>query len=125
MTLQTQQIHVAYAEKTWIGRAVWSMTTRTTFRLYGYMLEYEGTLFVSMALVTDCIATWECPDLPERGRAMCVVAIATLNQSLIDAVTIRPRKISFGRSVTAITQIWLCPHQQMLWFLGMMRRVAI
>ena len=66
VTLQTQQIHVAHAEKTWISRAVWSMTTRTTFRLYGYMLEYEGTLFVSVALVTDCIATRECPDLAER-----------------------------------------------------------
>jgi hypothetical protein len=89
------------------------------------MLEYEGSLFVSMALVTDCIATRECPDLAERARAMCVVAIATLNQSLIDPVTIRPRKISFGGSVAAITQIGLSPHQQMLWFLGMMRRVAI
>jgi hypothetical protein len=89
------------------------------------MLEYEGALLIAVALVTDCVATGQCPDLAQRDRSMCVVTIAALNQALVDPVTIGPREVSFRGSVTSVTEIGLGSNQQMLRGFGMMRRVTI
>jgi len=53
------------------------------------------------------------------------VAVIALHQTLIDAVVERFGKIRFGRGVAAVAQLRLVLDEEVLLFLGVMRRVAI
>jgi hypothetical protein len=54
-----------------------------------------------------------------------IVAVAALNQALIDPVAIRFRELCFDRDMTSVAKIGLCPNQQVLWLFGVVRRVAV
>ena len=56
---------------------------------------------------------------------MWVVAVHALHQSLVDAVVIGFGKVCLGGGVASVTQLGLLPDEQKLFFLGVMRRVAV
>jgi hypothetical protein len=56
---------------------------------------------------------------------MHVVAVTTLNQSLINAMVIWFRKVSFGGDVAAKAKSRLRVDQQVLRFCRVVRRVAV
>ena len=56
---------------------------------------------------------------------MRIVAVHTLHQTLIDAVVIGFGKVRLGGDVAAVTQLGLLLDEQELFFLGVMRRVAV
>ena len=56
---------------------------------------------------------------------MWVVAVHALHQSLVDAVVIRFGKVRLGGGVASVTQLGLLLDEQELFFLGVMRRVAV
>jgi hypothetical protein len=56
---------------------------------------------------------------------MNIVAIAAPDQPFLHPMVIRLTEIGFGRRVAAIAEIRLGPHQQVLGFVRVMRRVAV
>src|SRR5260370_35983687 len=50
VTLQTQQLHLAYAQATWIGRSGGRVTTAAALRLHRHIFVDRWALRVSMAL---------------------------------------------------------------------------
>src|SRR5215831_19571479 len=57
VALQTQQVDLAHPQEPWVRRPMWRMTTGATLGLDGYMLIYERTLLVDVALDANCVST--------------------------------------------------------------------
>ena len=101
------------------------VATAAALGLHRYMLVDERALLVDVALVADEIAAGEGLQLTDGSRPMRVVAVVALHQTLVDPVVIGFGKICFGRGMASVAQLRLLLNQQMLLFLGVMRRVAI
>ena len=56
---------------------------------------------------------------------MNVVAVAALEQALRNPVVIGSREVGLGRGVASIAELRLFLDQQLLPFLGVMRRMAV
>ena len=56
---------------------------------------------------------------------MDVVAIAALDESLVDTMAIRLREVCFDRDMTSIAEIGLCANEQMLGLFCVVRRMAV
>lgn len=63
--------------------------------------------------------------MADRGGAVNVVAVAALEQALRYPVVIRSGEVGFGRGVASVAEVGLFFDQQVLGFLGMMRRMAV
>jgi hypothetical protein len=96
VALQTQQVYLAYPQEAWVRRPMWGMATGATLGLDGYMLIYERTLLVGVALDANCVSTRQGSLLPDGRGAMGIVTIAAPDQTFIDPVAIRPREVGFG-----------------------------
>lgn len=125
MTLQTQQVHLAHPQVPRIVRPMRRVATGAPFRFHGHVFVHERPLLVGVALHANCIAGRDCFDLPYRSRPVYVVAVATLQQTLVYAVVIGPGEIRFCRHMTAVTEVRLRADQQMFWLLGLVGRVAV
>ena len=101
------------------------MTTAAAFGLNRNVFVDEWAHFVRVALSTNRIPTGHSSCLPESGSAMHVVAITALDETLVHPVVIRLGKIRFRRSVTPIAETRLASNEQVLRFLGIVRRVAV
>ena len=78
VTLQAQQIHLAHAQKTRIGRAMGRVTTAAALSLHRYMLKDERPLLVGVAFDTNRVpgrqgsalgGAWSCH---ERYGSRCI-----------------------------------------------------
>ena len=125
MALQAQHVHQAYLQKTRIGGTVRRMATGTALRFHRYVLVHERPLLVDVALVANRVSIGQNMGLAQAGRAVRIVAVIALHQSLVDAVVIGLSKIRLGGEVAAITELRLLLRQQVLAFGGVMRRVAV
>jgi len=125
VALQAQQIHLTDAQQPRIGRTVRRMAAGATLGLHRYMFVNERTLFVGVTFEADSVSLRHSLNLAQRGRAMHVVAITTLNQSLINAMVKWFRKVSFGSDVAAKAKGRLRVNQQVLGFCRVVERVAI
>ena len=96
VALQTQQVDLAHPQEPWVRRPMWRMTTGATLGLDGYMLIYERTLLVGVALDANCVSTGQGSQLPDGRAAMGIVTIAAADQTFIDPVAIRLRKVGLG-----------------------------
>lgn len=101
------------------------VTTGTAIGLYRHVFIDERPLFVGMAFEANLISIGKRPDLAQGGRAMGIVAVATLNQAFVDAVVIGPAKVSLCSRMAAVAESGLRLNQQVFRFLGVMRRVAV
>jgi hypothetical protein len=63
--------------------------------------------------------------LAQRGRAMHVVAVTAPNESLINAMMIWFRKVSFLSNVASKTKSRLCVNEQVLGFLRVVGGMAV
>jgi hypothetical protein len=54
-----------------------------------------------------------------------VVAVAALDQTLVDPMTIWFREVCFDRDMTSVAKIRLCPNEQVLGLPRVVRRVAV
>lgn len=125
VALKAQQVYLADAQEAWICRSVWCVTTVAALGLHGNVLIDERTLFVDVALDANLVATRQCPNLADGGRAMSVMTVAALDETFVDPVVKWLRKVCLGGCMASITEIWLCSDQQGLCFLRMMRRVTV
>jgi len=104
MALQTQQIYLANAQQARVGGSVRCVTGTAAFGFDRNMFKNEGSLLVSVALVTGCIAARKSLNLAQGGGAVYVVAVIALDQTLVDAVMVGLGEVCFLRHVTAVTQ---------------------
>lgn len=125
MALQAQEVDLADPQQPRIGRSMRGMAATAAFGLYRHMFKDKRTLLVGMALVADSISAGQRFDLAQRGRAVHIVAIHTLDQPLIYAMVIGLCEIRFLSDMAAIAELGLGLYQQMLWLLRLVRRVAI
>lgn len=101
------------------------VTTAATLGFHRHMFEDKWSLFIGVALVADRVPARQRPDLAHGSGAVDVVTVVTLNQPFIDTVVVRLSKIRFGGNVAAVTKLRLTGNQQMLFFLGMVRRMTV
>ena len=107
VALQAKQIDVAQLQHLRIWPAVSQMARLAAFNLNGRMFVNKRTLFVRVALEADRILGGGSPHLLRFDRAVNVVAIAALNQTLIDAVMEGHFEFSFFVKVAAVTKFRL------------------
>jgi len=125
MALQTEHVHQAHFEEPSIGGTVGRMASAAALGLHRDVLVNEGPLLVHMALVADGIPARQGSQLPHGRRAMRVMAVNALHQTLVDAVVIGFGEIRLGRGMASVAQLGLALDQQALLFLGVMGGVAI
>lgn len=125
MTLQAQEVDLAYAKKAWIVRPVRRVATGAAFCFHGYVFIYKGSLLVGVTLRADRISAGSSSGLPQCGCAMNVVAVAAVDQAFVDAVVICLGEVRFSRGMTAVAELGLGPGQQVLRLFGVVRRMTI
>src|SRR5271165_1856244 len=76
------------------------------------VLEDKRSHGVGVALGADCELTCGSPYLVAHLRPVGIVAVAALDQSGVDAVTIWPRELSLLRCMASIAEVGLLLHQQ-------------
>ena len=121
MALQAQQVHLAHPQIARVGRTVRRVTTATALRLDRYMLINERSLLVGMAFGTNRVPGRQSPHLPNGGRAMDVVAVATLDEAFVYSMMIRFREIGLRGDMTSIAELGLCLNEEVLRLFGVMR----
>lgn len=107
MALQAQQIHVAYLEHVGIRTTVRCVAGRATLNFHGFVLEDEWSLLVGMATKANCILRGGPPHLLGPNRAVRIVAITALHQSLVDAMVKWHLELSLLLRVARITKLRL------------------
>ena len=81
MTLQAQEIDLAYPQIARVGRSVWRVTTVAALSLHRYMFKNERALLVGVTLDTNRVPAGHGPHLPKCARTMDVMAVAALDQA--------------------------------------------
>jgi len=99
MALETQEVHLVHSQETRVRGAMGRMASSASFRFYWYMLVHKRATRIGMALHAGGISAGQSLGLAKRGGAVNVVAVATMNQSFVHAMVIRPGKLSFGIGV--------------------------
>lgn len=125
VTLQAQQVHLAHPKQAWVCGTVRRVATAAAFRFHRHMLVYKRSPGIGVALSAGRVSAGQSFHLPQGCGAMRVVAVAALDQALIDPVVIGFRKIGLGRGVAAIALLRLFLNQQILGRFGMVRRMAV
>ena len=101
------------------------VTTGAALCFHGQVLEDKRSLFVGMAFDANRVTSGVIPNLPQRSRAMEIVAVGALHQPFVHAVVKGLGKVRLGGGMAAIAEARLALRQQMLRFLGVMGRVTI
>ena len=101
------------------------MATGATLRLDRYVFVDKWTLFIRVAFKADSVSLRQSANLAQRRRAMDVVAVTALNQSLIDAMMIRLRKVSLRGYVAAKAKGRLRVNQQVFRVCRVVGRMAV
>lgn len=125
MALQTQQVHLADPKETRVIGTVGHVATGASFGLHRHVFVDERALLVRVAFDTNGVPTWYRPHLPQSRGAVRIVAIATLNESLIDPMVIGLCEVCFCRLVTSIAELRLGLYQEVLRFSCVVRRMTI
>ncbi len=93
MTLQAEQIHVAYPEHVDIGPSVRNMAGCTPLDLYRLMFEHKGPLLVRMTLEADGILRGRSTHLLWQDSSVWIVTVDALNQPFVHAMVKRHGKL--------------------------------
>jgi hypothetical protein len=110
VALQAEQVHLAHAQVARIGRPVRRVATATAFRLHRHMLIHKRSLFIGMALDTNCVPARQGSHLAESRRAVDIVAVAALNEAFVYSVVIRLRKVGLRGGMTSVAKSGLCSN---------------
>jgi len=124
MALQAKQVDVAQSQHVWIWSTVRQMARLAALDLDGRMFVNKRSLLVRVALEADRILRRGCPHLLGFDCAVYVVAIAALNQTLVDTVVKRHFEFSFFIEVAAVAKFRLSFHQEELFRCRVVRGVA-
>lgn len=103
VALQTEQIDIAYLQHVRVRPAMNGVAGLAAIRFDGRVLEDKWALLVRVALETDAILGRGHPHLLRPNRTVRVVAVAALNESLVDTMVEGHREFSLLREVAAVT----------------------
>jgi hypothetical protein len=125
MTTQAKEVHVVDLQHPGVSGAVRRVAEEAAFvRLYRCVLEDVRAHGVGVAFGTDgklsCSGTHLMTDL----RAVRIVAIATLHQPDVDAVTVRASELCLLRGVAPKTQFRLRFRQHEIYIAGLVWTMA-
>ena len=124
MALQAQQVDVAELQHVGIRSAVRQVARLASIDLDRRMLEDKRTLLINVAFEADRILRRGSSHLLRFDCAVRVVAIAALNQALVDAVVEGHFEFSFFIEVAAVAKFRLSFHQEELFRCRVVRGVA-
>jgi hypothetical protein len=122
--LQTEKIDVAQLEHVRIGAAVGQMAGVATIGLDGLVLVDEWALLVGVTFEADSILRRGSPYLFGLHGAVDIMAIAALDQALIDAMMEGHFKLGFLLEVASVAELGLRFLQKELVRLRVVGRVA-
>ena len=71
VALQTQHVHQAHPQQTWIGRSMRRVAAGAAFCLYRHVLVDERTTLIGMALKADEVAVRQLTHLPQSCTLPC------------------------------------------------------
>lgn len=125
MTLQAEQIHIAYSEHVRIGPSVRNMAGTAPLDLYRLMLENEGPLLIDMTFETDSILRRRSPHLLWPHGSVWVMAVTALDQAFIHTMVKGHRKLGLLLQMAGVAELWLGFHQQVLFRFRVVRGVAV
>ena len=124
VTLQAQQIHLTHIQQPRICGAMGCMATGAALRLDRHVFVHEWPPFVCVTFETDSVALGYGANLAQRRRAMHVVTVTAPNESLINAMMVWFRKVSFLGNVASEAKSRLCVNEQVLGFLRVVGGMA-
>src|ERR1700739_2684311 len=107
MTLQGQQVHLAYSEIARGSGTVGRVTTAAALSFHWYMLINERALLIGMALDATRVPGRHRPHLPERRGAVDVVAIAALDETFVYSMVKRLREVGLGGRMASVAKFGL------------------
>src|SRR5271168_1212107 len=100
------------------------MARLASIHLHGRVFEHKRSLLVRVALEADSVLRGGSPHLVRLHRAVHVVAIAALDQALVDAMMKGHVELSFLLQMAPIAKLGLGLYEQKLRCCGVMRRMA-
>lgn len=122
VALQAQEIDLTDLEQPRICGSVRRVAGRTAFRLDGYVLINERSALLGVTLEADLVLFRAGAQLVSDEAAVLVVAVGTLDQSLIHAVAVGTPELGAHLVVTLIAQRGRgCLQQVLLDFRGVNR----
>lgn len=124
MTLQAQQIHVAYPEHVNVGAPVRNMAGGASLDFHRLVLEYERSLFIGVAGEADGILRGRSAHLLRPNCTVHVVTIRALDEPLVHTMVEGHFELGLFSQMARVAELRLCFHQQELFGLRMVRRVA-
>ena len=107
VTRQTEMIHGAELEHSWIRRAMRHVTGDATVCLHRRMFEREWALLVGMALDARRISADCQPRLLQLKTAVRIVTVAAAHGAFQHLVMGRHRELMFHLGVTVQTELGL------------------
>lgn len=107
VTLETEQVHSADAQHSWIGGAMWTVAALASLGLHRDVFINEWPLLVGVALVANLISTGQSANLTQGGSTVRVVTVAALDECFIDTMVIGLAEICTSRGVTAVAEVRL------------------
>jgi len=96
----------------------------TLVGLHRSVLKHKGSHGVGVALCTDRELSCRSTNLMPRLCTVGIVAVAALNQSHLDPMSVRPGELGFLRSVASEAEVLLRFDQHEIYVGGFMRTVA-
>lgn len=124
MALQAEQVHVAQLQHVRIRSAVDHVAGLASIRLYGLVFEDERPLRIGVALEADDVLGWGRTHLLGFHGAVHVVAIATLDEAFVHAMTKGHVELSFLLQVAGVAELGFGFYEQELRFFRVVRRMA-
>lgn len=133
VTFQANGEHDGTPEQARIHRTVGTVASFATFHPDRSVLKHEGPAFVDMALETSLLiakslihhSRTQSHTPGGSGRAMRIMAVRTLDNTLVHPMFERHRKLSPDRSMTGITEIGLLLCQKKLGRCRLVNRMAV
>ena len=107
MALQAEQVDVAHSQHVGIGASVRYVAGGAAFDLHGLVLEDERTLLIGMAGEADGILGRGGAYLLGADRAVNIVAVRALNQTLIHAMVEGHLELGLLLQVAGVTKLRL------------------
>jgi hypothetical protein len=114
VAFETKLGHIAASKKARIVRPMGEMANDTTFLFYRRVLEYEGPLFVNVALHANCVDPRRETGLLQLESSMRIMTITTLHSPFGNSMMIWLRELGLCFVVAILAELGFCNEQKML-----------
>jgi len=124
VALQTEHVDVAEFQQVGVRRSVRDVAGSAALNLYRRVLEYKWAMLVHVALEADRVLRGRQAHLLGQFGAVRIMAIAALDQTLVDAVVKGHGELRLLLEVAGVAKLRLRLGEQEFFCLGVVRRMA-